>query len=88
VVMIGDENNDDSVSECTYSQKHIPIKFQPKPTAWLLLGTVTEELKLTNRYSLVSLDRPQPTGQVGKRYGQIVISPFPFPVMSQGGCEV
>ncbi len=84
----GDENNDDSLSVSIYSQKRIPIQIQAKPTAWLLLGTITEELKLRTRWSLGSLDSPPPTCQVGKQYGQLVLSPFPFPVMSQGGCRV
>jgi hypothetical protein len=36
-------NSDDSMSMTTYSQKPMPIQIQGKPTAWLLLRTITEE---------------------------------------------
>jgi hypothetical protein len=36
-------NSDDSVSISTYSQKPMQIQIQGKPTAWLLLRTITEE---------------------------------------------
>ncbi len=37
---------DDYMSVSAYSQKRMPIQIQAKPTAWLLLRTVTEESKL------------------------------------------
>jgi hypothetical protein len=43
VVMIGNENVDDSVSVIAYSQKQMPIQIQAKPTTWLLLRTVIKE---------------------------------------------
>jgi hypothetical protein len=63
MVMIGDENGDDSVSVSFYSQKRMPspIPIQAKPTTLLRLRTVTEESKLTNKLSKVSFDRPPPT---------------------------
>ncbi len=67
MVMIGGENGDDSVSVCTTSQKRMPIQIQAKPTTQLRLKTLTQESKLTNRLSWVSLDRPLstwPDGQV------------------------
>jgi hypothetical protein len=45
MVMIIDENGDDSVSVSTYSQKQMPIQIQAKSTSRLLLRTVTEESK-------------------------------------------
>jgi hypothetical protein len=60
MVMIGDENSDDSVSVSFYSQKRMPmpIQIQANPTTLLNLRTVTEESQLTNRHSWLSLDRP------------------------------
>jgi hypothetical protein len=86
MVMIGDENGYDSVSVSFYSQTRMPIsiQIQSKPTTLLRFRTVTEESKLTDRLSWVTLNLPPPTWQVGKRYGQILISPFPYLIMSHG----
>ncbi len=43
VVMIGDEDGDDSMSMSTYSQKRMPIKIQAKLTTRFLLRTITDE---------------------------------------------
>jgi hypothetical protein len=61
MAMIGDENSDNSVSVCTYSQKGMPIQVQAKLTALLLLRTVSEESIAQNRGLWVSLDCPFPT---------------------------
>ncbi len=51
---------DDYVSASTYSQKRMLIKIEAKPTAWLLLRTVTQKITAQNRCSWVSFDRPLP----------------------------
>jgi hypothetical protein len=61
MVMIGDDNDDNSMSVSTFSQKRMQIQIKAKLTAGLLLRTVTEESKLKNRFSWVLLDRPLPT---------------------------
>ncbi len=61
MVTIGDENGDDFVSMSTYWKKRMPIQIQAEPTTQLLLRTVTEESKLTNRSSWVSPDCHLPT---------------------------
>ncbi len=52
MVIIGDKNGDDSMSESICSHKRMQILFQAKPTARLLLRTPTEEPK-PNKYSTV-----------------------------------
>jgi hypothetical protein len=38
----------DYVSASTYSQKRMPIRIEAKPSAWLLLRTVTQKIKAQN----------------------------------------
>ncbi len=51
----GGGNGDDSMSVSTYSQMRMPIQIQAKPTAQLILRTVTEESKAQDRSFWLSL---------------------------------
>jgi hypothetical protein len=52
VLIIGDENGDDSVSVSTYSQNQMLIKIQAKPTNRLLLSKLLKNQKSKHRHSL------------------------------------
>jgi len=72
VLMIGDENGDDSMSVSPYSQKY----------TWLLLKTVTDKLMLMDRRSWLSLDYPPRLQPIQSDY--LITIPMPY---HMGGCH-
>ncbi len=75
MLIIGDENGDDSVSVSSYSQKH----------TGLLLRTVTDKLMLTDRGSWLSLDYPPRLQPIQSDY--LITIPMPYHMGGGGATE-
>ncbi len=77
VLIIGDENVDDSVSVSTYSQRGLLIQIQAKPTTRLLLRKCSYWRNKAQNIDVLGycLTFLCPCGQ-------IVWSPFPYPITS------